>query len=167
MVIFLLGNNKVTYNYSKITERLYCGGLIADEDELNTLINRENITHVIDAMAEENDYRMLKLHPKITYLCNGEADDGKSKSKEWFDKAVRFALAAYQVPGSIIYCHCAAGVNRGPSLAYAILRSLGYSRREAEDTIKTKRPQAMIAYKGDANRALIELGWTNDGLIGE
>jgi len=157
----------MTYNYSKITERLYTGGLIANEEELVDLIDKEGITHVIDAMAEFNDFRMLNLHPKITYIWNGTPDDGQRKPAEWFDNAIRFALKAYQTPGSIIYCHCAAGVNRGPSLSYAILRALGFSRSEAFDLIKAKRPQAMIAYKADADTALIKLGWTHDGLIGQ
>lgn len=156
----------MSYNFSKITERLYCGGLIANEEELSHLIEHEGITHVIDAMAEINDYPLLKQHPKINYIWLGVADDGQPKPKEWFDRAITFALQAYQTPGAIIYCHCAAGVNRGPSLAYAILRSLGDTRSEAYDRIKAARPQAMIAYKPDADRALIKLGWTNDGPIG-
>lgn len=165
--MILLGT-KITYNLSKITERLYCGGLIYADDEIDFLI-KEGVTHIINAaQTESNDEELIKLHPnKFTYIHLGQDDDGKPKPKEWFDYAVRFALQAYQTPGSILYVHCAAGVNRGPSLAYAILRSLGYSRSEAYDQIKHNRPQAVISYKADADRALLELGWTNDGLIGQ
>jgi dual specificity phosphatase 3 len=165
--MIMFGTSKITYNYSKITDRLYTGGLIADEEEVKYLVEHEGITHVIDAMSEYNDYAMLRLHPKISYIWNGEADDGQPKPPQWFNKAIVFALEAYQTPGAIVYCHCAAGVNRGPSLAYAILRALGFTRSEAFDRVKAKRPQSMIAYKADADRALIELGWTNDKLIGQ
>jgi len=164
--MILLGNAKTTYNLSKITERLYCGGLIYDENEYQFLV-KEGITHIINAaLTESNDAEILKLHPQMKYLFVGEPDDGQPKPKEWFDKTIRFTLEAYQTPGTIVYVHCAAGVNRGPSLAYAILRAIGLSRSEAFDTIKLNRPQAMIGYKVDADRALIELGWTDDGVIG-
>lgn len=166
--MILLGNAKLTsYNLSKITERLYCGGLIYSDDEIDWLI-KNGVTHIINAaQTESNDDELVKLHPHLNYIHLGVDDDGKPKPKEWFDKAVRYALQAYQTPGATIYCHCAAGINRGPSLTYAILRALGLSRSEAFDMIKASRPQAQIAYKADADRALIELGWTNDGLIGQ
>lgn len=147
-----------TIDYSKITERLYTGGLIASENDLSVLLG-EGVTHVIDAMEEYNEFRLFATHHKITYLWNGTKDDGQIKPVMWFDKAVTFALTALASPGNTIYCHCAAGVNRGPSLTYAILRALGLSRPEAFLLIKKKRPQALVAYKDDADTALKILGW--------
>lgn len=152
-------------DFSRITERLYTGGMISNEEGLQQLLN-QGVTHVIDAMAENNDYKLLKVHPKIVYLWNGEKDDGvHPKPVEWFEKAINFALEALVKPGTIIYTHCAAGVNRGPSLTYAIMRAIGYSGAEAYLQIKQRRPQAMMAYAQDADQALLKLGWIGQHVI--
>jgi protein-tyrosine phosphatase len=155
----LIGPSLRFCDHSQITERLYTGGMIASADELDSLL-AEGITHVIDAMSEQDDCRLLRTHPKVTYLWNGVLDDGvHPKPAEWFEKAVIFALEALSHPGATIYTHCAAGVNRGPSLTYAIMRAIGYSGSEAYLKIKERRPQAMMAYANDADKALFKLGW--------
>lgn len=152
-------------DFSKITERLYTGGMIADIESLEQLLN-EGVTHVIDAMSEADDLRLLKNHPKVTYIWDGALDDGvHPKPVEWFEKAINFALEALVKPGTIIYTHCAAGVNRGPSLTYAIMRAIGYSGAEAYLKIKERRPQAMMAYANDADQALLKLGWIGRHVI--
>jgi len=154
-----------TCDFSKITERLYTGGMISNAEGLKLLLD-QGVTHVIDAMSEENDFRLLKLHPEITYLWNGVPDDGvHPKPVEWFEKAINFALTALVKPGTIIYTHCAAGVNRGPSLTYAIMRAIGYSGADAYLQIKQRRPQAMMAYANDADQALLKLGWIGHHII--
>jgi hypothetical protein len=64
------------------------------------------------------------------------------KRSELFWKGVQFSLEALAEPQSKIYFHCAAGVHRGPLMLLAVLRVLGYQRREAMDLITNVRPQA-------------------------
>ena len=65
-------------------------------------------------------------------------------------------------PGQIVFTHCAAGHNRGPSLAYAVLRAQGWYAKDAIDLIHVERPATIggIVYAADADRALKQLGWT-------
>jgi protein-tyrosine phosphatase len=97
--------------------------------------------------------------PLERYLYDPAADDGAPKPPEWFEHAIRFALPVLAVPGNSILVHCGAGANRGPSLAYAILRALGWTRDGAFNLIREKRPQAGIAYREHAEQALSALGW--------
>jgi len=67
--------------------------------------------------------------------------------------------APHLAPG--LYCHCAAGINRGPSTAYAILIALGLRHHEARAMIVTHRPQTIVGmrYADDAERAITALGY--------
>ncbi len=44
------------------------------------------------------------------------------------------------------------GINRGPSLGFAVLLALGWDTVEALDTIRKARPSAAIGYAEDALR---------------
>jgi protein-tyrosine phosphatase len=59
-----------------------------------------------------------------------------------------------------VLTHCAHGVNRGPSLAYAILRAQGWPRHDAYALLKERRPQVRVGYRDDADAALRALRWT-------
>jgi hypothetical protein len=144
------------FNY--ITERLVCGAQINGADDMQTIINA-GITHIIDAQIERNDLPFIVPAVKA-YCWDPTADDGQPKSADWFEKAIAFAMDALYSPGNVVMCHCAAGVNRGPSLAYAILRVQGESADEAWAQLKFKRPQVGIRYAPDAELALKALGWT-------
>ena len=48
--------------------------------------------------------------------------------------------------------HCHMGINRGPSMGFAILLALGWDAEEALDAIHAARPIAFIAYAEDALR---------------
>jgi protein-tyrosine phosphatase len=146
-------------DFSKITQRLFTGSAIFSAADLTELM-KNGVTHVIDATEVENEFRVAALNPKITYLWNGTKDDAEYKPSSWFEPAINFALKAFQTPGTVVYCHCFAGVNRGPSLAYAIMRAMGYARDEAYFLIKERRPNAEISYWRDAEAALKKLGWT-------
>ena len=50
--------------------------------------------------------------------------------------------------------HCHMGINRGPSMAYAMLLDAGYDVVEALDMIRKARPIAGIIYAIDAVRAV-------------
>lgn len=150
----------MSYNYSLITERLFCGAQInsdADFDELKAA----GVTHIIDAQAERDDN---VFEPKnmigLTILWDPQQDDGQHpKPVEWFKNAVEFGIGALKFPGTIVLTHCAAGYNRGPSLAYAILRAQGWSQVDAKALLHSRRSVG-IAYADDADLALKTLGWT-------
>ena len=58
----------------------------------------------------------------------------------WFDRGVAFALDALARPGTKVLSHCHMGINRGPSLAYAVLLALGTDPVEALDALRRARP---------------------------
>lgn len=68
----------------------------------------------------------------------------------WFDRGVAFALDALAQPGTKVLSHCHMGINRGPSLAYAILLALGTDPVEALDALRRVRPIANAWYAEDA-----------------
>jgi Dual specificity phosphatase, catalytic domain len=145
-------------DYGQVTPYLFTGGELLLKGEAEELAER-GVTHIIDNRAEQNSIDLI-LHTDIEYLHNGVNDDGFPKPVSWFQRGVEFALAAINNGGKV-YSHCAAGINRGPSMAYAILRAQGYSKREAIDAIQRVRPEARILYARDAERALAELGYTH------
>jgi protein-tyrosine phosphatase len=147
----------MTANFSRITGRVFCGGQINDSADVNELV-AAGVTHIIDAQVERDDAPLMTsgLH----YLWVPTADDGvHPKPVEWFSRAIEFAMPALGVPGGVVFTHCAAGVNRGPSLAYAIMRAQGWSAADAMAQLKAKRPIAQAAYADDAELALRSLGW--------
>lgn len=69
-------------------------------------------------------------------------DDFEPKPPALFYRAVRFALAAFAQPHTKLFVHCASGVHRGPMVALAILRVLGFSRADALRLLRARRPPA-------------------------
>ena len=55
-----------------------------------------------------------------------------------------------QRPDAVVLVHCHMGVNRGPSMAYAILLALGWDAVEALNAISAARPIAGVIYAGNA-----------------
>jgi hypothetical protein len=111
------------------------------------------ITHVIDCTnaPDERPYRGLGVQH---FSCPTE-DDGKAKPREWFERGIAIARTALADPDARLLVHCAAGINRGPSMCFAILRAVvGLSRDDAHAAIKRVRPFARMAYRDDAERAV-------------
>lgn len=154
-------------SHDRITDRIYCGGddYLYDHRAFNALI-AEGITHVLDCRIEARsdnfyeDASVIQRRKKaFTYLNNGIDDDFKPKSVDHFRKSIDFATNALNDPSAKIYAHCAAGINRGPSSCYAILRTAGgLGRVEAELLLRKQRPVVRIAYLEDAERAIKALG---------
>jgi protein-tyrosine phosphatase len=143
-------------DYGQVTPYLLTGGELFFQSEADELVER-GVTHVIDNRKERDSINLF-LHTDVEYLHLGVNDDGLPKPNSWFQRGVEFALAAIN-DGGVVYSHCAAGINRGPSMAYAILRADGYSPRASRDAILRVRPEAGILYQRDAERALAELGY--------
>jgi len=147
-------------NYNFITTRLATGSLIQSEQDIQTLI-KDGITHIIDCTNTQNDLAYLAKNKQIGYLYNGVSDDGKSKPVSWFQQSLEFALPALALPKNKIYAHCDAGINRGPSTAYAVMRAQGYNRFLVDALIKSARPQTIVGlrYENDADNAIKTLGY--------
>jgi dual specificity phosphatase 3 len=149
-------------DFTFVTFRLATGAAVSSLQDIDDLI-QVGITHIIDTRIEFDDATLfMGRNDKITYLWNGTADDGvHPKPVEWFNQSIEFALSALARPNARLLCHCAAGINRGPSTAYAILRSMGLTRVLAENIIRSVRPQVGLAYKEDADLAIASLGYGN------
>jgi dual specificity phosphatase 3 len=110
------------------------------------------ITHIIDVRVEWSDEEWVReRNAGIDYLHLGIDDDGQRVPDEWFDEGVGFAVEAIQ-GGGVVLAHCHMGINRGPSMGFAILLSLGWQAREALDALHAARPIAFVAYADDALR---------------
>lgn len=139
-------------DFSVITPQLATGAAIQSSADVVALQDA-GVTHVVDCRAEFDDAPLL-AGAGLIYLWDPTQDDGQPKPDEWWRKGLDFAEAAYRGPArAMVYCHCAAGVNRGPSMAYGVLRSsFDYEPAEAESAIRAVRPQVGLAYKADFER---------------
>ena len=142
---------------SRVADRVWTGGdlpsHLGDVAMLADLaaIQAAGITHILDNRIECTDERFVRAHaPKIDYFWNGQDDAGQSMPDEWFFDGVDFALEALLDPNAQVLAHCHMGINRGPSMAFAILLATGMEPVEALDAIRSARPIAAISYAHDA-----------------
>jgi hypothetical protein len=145
-------------SWNWVTHRLATGGGIADDMDVGTLL-AAGVNFVIDCRSEFDDAELLAQHPQIAYLFCGTDDDGKTKPPEWFAKGIDFALAQLTHPHRRGYIHSAAGLNRGPSMLYAVLIAFGINFSEAMEILLNGRPEAHVDYAADAERAVQQLGY--------
>jgi hypothetical protein len=145
-------------NASFVTERLLVGGdLDGLDEELTGTQLRElvaaGVTHLLDCRLEADDSDLVAdLEPQVNYLWLGIDDAGQRVPGEWFDTGVAWALDALEDPGAIVLTHCHMGINRGPSMGFAVLLALGLDPVDAIAAIRGARPQAYVAYAEDALR---------------
>ncbi|WP_170219448.1 dual specificity protein phosphatase family protein [Nocardioides litoris] len=145
-------------NASFVTPRLLVGGDLDQWDDalahcqLGELVG-QGVTHVVDVRIEADDRRFVeRVSDRVTYHWHGMHDQGQRVPTAWFDEGVRLVLDALEDPDAIVLCHCHMGINRGPSLGYAVLLAQGFDVVEAIDAIRTARPIAAVAYAEDALR---------------
>lgn len=144
-------------DFSRITDRVLTGGGITSPEDAQELA-QQGVTAVVDCRAETDDAPFF-AGMSLSYLWNPAQDDGLPKPADWFDRTLTFVLPLLARPHEQIYLHCAAGVNRGPSHAYVVLRACGWDAASAETLMRAKRPQVGLAYKADADRAVVSLGY--------
>ncbi|MEO7350687.1 MAG: dual specificity protein phosphatase [Marmoricola sp.] len=140
-----------------VTPQLLVGGDLDTSDE--DLAGRQlaelvaaGVTHVVDARIEWSDEEWVaEVCPDVTYLHHGMDDAGQQVPSEWFDVGVRWALEAMEQGGTVL-THCHMGINRGPSLGFAVLLAQDLDLVEALDAIRSARPIAWVAYAEDALR---------------
>jgi hypothetical protein len=146
-------------NLHFVTPQLAIGGdMSAVDDELASQQFDEicslGITHIIDVRLEWSDLdAFAERAPHVGYLHHGMDDAGQAVPAEWFEHAVSWIEDAWtENPDAVVLTHCHMGINRGPSLGFAVLLALGWDPVEAIAAIRSARPQANVWYAADALR---------------
>ncbi len=143
-------------NLDFVTERIAIGGdLRTDQPEIAEVqlqgLLEAGITHLVDCRREWSDLDFVAARaPALSYLHNGTDDDGLHQPDWFFDRGVDFSRSALEAPDSRILLHCHMGINRGPSLGYAVLLDQGHDPIHAIEAIRRARPQAVVGYAIDA-----------------
>ncbi len=153
---------------SRINSQLWIGGGITSDADVRK-IEALGITADVDLRLEPDlpikdvlelppTSDSLKHHPRILYLHAGAADDGKPKPVSWFRKVWDFAEPILKNDG-VLLVHCAMGKERSPSVAVFLLEAYWHmSPSDAFALVREKRPQATARYRGDATKAIVQMG---------
>ena len=121
-------------------------------EQLDVLVEL-GVTDIIDVRAEATDEHLVRrLHPALTYHHIATDDDGYARPDAWFAAGVEAALSSLEDENRKVLVHCHMGVNRAPSLVFAIMLALGYSPVAALVAIRGARPIAALLYASDALR---------------
>lgn len=145
-------------DFDFVTDKLAIGAGVYNAKEARA-VAKAGVTHVIDCRAEAKVHDLWKRHPDVAYLWNGFGDDHKPKGPNVWARPLRFAINALDQGGTVL-THCAAGISRGPSMGYAVLRAYyGLKPAAAFAAIQAVRPCAAIFYAADVEIALLELGY--------
>lgn len=144
-------------NLHFVTSQLAIGGdLATDDDDLAFVQFAEildlGITHIIDVRIEWSDAETFAGHaPHVGYLHHGMDDAGQNVPVEWFEHAICWLEAVWAAdPVAVVLTHCHMGINRGPSLGFAVLLAQGWDAVAAISAIRAVRPQANVWYAADA-----------------
>jgi len=149
---------------SWVTGRLAIGGKVESLYDAKK-IAAEGVTHVLNLRAGDkkpehvSDEAPWWAQANVAYALNPTHDDGEKKPKEWFQKSIEYAFDVLSKSGTKLLIHCKEGFNRSPSTAYAILQAWGTSAKDALAHVKEAKPEAELAYKADADRAVKALGY--------
>ena len=104
------------------------------------------ITDIIDCREEHSDEQLVaEVAPSIQYHYLPTDDHGGELHPRWWKQGVDIARDAAD-RGGRVFVHCHMGVNRGPSLALAILIDRGMDAVEAFRLLRARRPQAHAIY---------------------
>jgi protein-tyrosine phosphatase len=157
--------NLITENVNKWHRRLcevapwlFISGDLNPKRELALIQLNEwvkaGITYIIDVRGEWSDEMLVKAEaPQIHYHYLGTHDDGVAQDEAWFRAGIQAMEAAFLNPNPKLLVHCHMGINRGPSMAFAMMLADGWSPIEALDAIRVARPIAGIIYAEDALRS--------------
>jgi 8-oxo-dGTP diphosphatase len=143
-------------NITRITDQLFTGGDRGRTSMATWLAQLQSagITAVIDCRPHGRaDQAYARAHaPELAYLFNPQFDNGQKMPDWWFADGVDYALHAMRDPAAKVLAHCQLGINRGPSMAFAILLASGKTPDQARSTITAARLIARIAYADDATK---------------
>jgi dual specificity phosphatase 3 len=138
-----------------VGDRIVVSGDLPDGDRLGIAhLDRwvaAGVTGVVDCRAEWSDATFVaRIAPAIRYVHVGIDDNGGPRPDEWFDAGVGGAVDLLERTDGDVLVHCHMGINRGPSMAFAVLLTLGWDPGEALDAIRAARPIAALIYAEDA-----------------
>lgn len=144
-----------TFDMDWITARIAVGSAPYRASDVGYM-RAMNVTHVLS--CENTDTERFYAGTGIVYMHCRTEDDGAPKGAEWFLRGVRFGVDALaSSPTARLLVHCAAGVNRSPGMAYAILRARGLAAAKARHAVLTHRRIAQQRYFDDADRFVMEV----------
>lgn len=116
------------------------------------------VTDILDVRGEFSDEEYVKAHaPQLRYHYLGTHDDGGNQDKSWFEAGVKVLHEVLAEPEGLLLVHCHMGVNRGPSMGFALLLDQGWTVVDALDAILEARPIVGLIYAASAVRAIGEL----------
>jgi hypothetical protein len=124
---------------------------------------------IIDCRGEWTDEDFVAVAaPELDYRYLGTDDDGRGQDDSWFEAGLAH-FEDLSAGGGRVVVHCHMGINRGPSMAFALLLSQGWGITDALDEIAGARPIVGLIYAADAVRWWGRRnGWTeqqvNDGV---
>ncbi len=140
----------------QVTEHIYISGDLntfrpeQGQTQLAEWVNL-GVTDIIDVRDEWSDEGFVAEHAQgVRYHYFGTDDADNGQPDIWFQNGVSAALEALGTPGRKLMVHCHMGVNRGPSMAFAVLLEAGYGPVEALQMIRASRPIAGLIYAPDA-----------------
>lgn len=142
-------------NASQVAERLWIGGDLETRDEELAAVQLDElaaagITDILDLRLEWSDEDWVSVaKPSMRYLWLGVDDAGQRMPDEWFDVGTSYVLSQLESGGHVLV-HCHMGINRGPSMGFAVLLAQGWDPIEALDRIRQQRPIAYVGYAEDA-----------------
>jgi len=143
-------------NINFVTDRIAIGGDLdtgrpeVARSQLLELVDR-GMTHIVDCREEWSDADFVaQWAPGIGYLHNGTHDNGSAQSQSFFDRGIEYARTTLDQADTKVLLHCHMGVNRGPSMGFAVLLDQGWDPIEALDAIRAARPIAAVGYARDA-----------------
>lgn len=142
---------------SEVAPRLIVSGELPEgwedaEAELRRWLEA-GITDVVDVRIEADDRALVTmLQPDVRYHRFPVHDDGRERTDDWFDRGTAAILEALEDPRRRVLVHCAIGINRSSSLAYAAMLASGRDAVEALDEVRRTRPIAVVLYAEDAVR---------------
>lgn len=138
-------------NFAFVTPWLAVGSAIENAADVEEVLGR-GVTHVVNCRVGFDDRGLL--HGRAGYLWDPAPDDRQPKEPGWFLDAIAFVEDARRDPKAKVLVHCTGGIDRSPSLAYAILRAAGWGPAEAEARIRTAYPEGRLVYRRDAEAAV-------------
>ena len=134
-----------------------CGDLHNDWDEAEAQVTdwaAQGVTHILDvreeALVSYEAFRIAAMSPGMEYFNLGTHDDGGSQDDHWFASGVDYVRNALSDPAAKVLIHCHMGVNRGPSMGFAVLLAGGLSPVDAYTAIRENRPVAGVIYAPSA-----------------
>jgi protein-tyrosine phosphatase len=145
-------------NASFVTDQLLVGGDLDWDTRVAVLqlceLAEAGVTHIVDCRIEAEDARLVAefaevMEIELDYLHSGIDDVGQQVPADWFEALVDHVLAAIEA-GGVVLTHCHMGINRGPSLGYAVMLAQGWDPVQALARIVEVRSIAYVAYAEDA-----------------